>query len=155
RVLIDPMTLDPAGTTTLDRWEPSAEGDLLAYQLSAGGTEFSQLYVIDVATGAIVDGPIERVRYASVAWLRGGEAFFYVRYMAEMPDDDAALYRRVYLHRLGTDPETDPLVFGADSPRGTYFGVQVSADGRYLTVSASLGTDPRNDCWLADLSLSA
>ena len=43
RVLIDPMTIDPAGTTTLDRWEPSGEGDLLAYQLSAGGTAFSRL----------------------------------------------------------------------------------------------------------------
>ena len=154
RVLVDPMDLDPAGTTTLDRWEPSAEGDLLAYQLSSGGTEFSRLYVIDVVSGALVDGPIERVRYASVAWLRGGEAFYYVRYLAEMPDDDPALYRRVYLHLLGTDPQDDPVVFGADSPKGTYFGVQVSADGRYLTVSASLGTDPRNDCWLADLSLS-
>jgi prolyl oligopeptidase len=154
RVLIDPMDLDPEGTTTLDRWEPSAEGDLIAYQLSSGGTEFSRLYVMDVATGANVEGPIERVRYASVAWLRGGAAFYYVRYLAEVPDDDPALYRRVYLHRLGTDPDDDPLVFGESAPKGTYFGVQVSSDGRYLTVTASLGTDPRNDCWLADLNLS-
>ena len=45
------MALDPSGTTTLDAWQPSKEGDLLAYQLSEGGTEESVLRVMDVATG--------------------------------------------------------------------------------------------------------
>ena len=35
RVLIDPMAIDPSGTTTLDAWQPSKEGVLLAYQLSS------------------------------------------------------------------------------------------------------------------------
>jgi prolyl oligopeptidase len=51
RVLLDPMAVDPAGTTTLDAWSPSWEGDRLAYQLSTGGDEESRLYVLDVATG--------------------------------------------------------------------------------------------------------
>ena len=72
RVLLDPMALDPAGTTTLDAWQPTKEGDLLAYQLSEGGTEESVLRVMDVATGEIVDGPIDRARYSPVAWLPGG-----------------------------------------------------------------------------------
>ncbi|MDH4158792.1 MAG: S9 family peptidase, partial [Actinomycetota bacterium] len=38
RVLIDPMALDPGGTTTLDAWQPSKEGNLLAFQVSEGGT---------------------------------------------------------------------------------------------------------------------
>ena len=45
RVLVDPMALDPEGTTTLDAWSPSWEGDRLAYQLSTGGDEESRLYV--------------------------------------------------------------------------------------------------------------
>ena len=51
RVLVDPMALDPTGATTLDAWQPSKEGHLLAYQLSEGGTEESVLRVMDVATG--------------------------------------------------------------------------------------------------------
>src|SRR3954469_3403721 len=53
RVLVDPMALDPEGTTTLDAWSPSCEGDRLAYQLSVGGGEETQLYLLDVpaATG--------------------------------------------------------------------------------------------------------
>ena len=79
RVLVDPIALDPRGATTLDAWQPSKEGHLLAYQLSAGGTEESVLHVMDVATGELVDGPIDRARYSPVAWLPGGEAFYYVR----------------------------------------------------------------------------
>ena len=42
RVLLDPIAIDPSGLTTLDTWQPSKEGDLLAYQLSEGGTEESR-----------------------------------------------------------------------------------------------------------------
>ena len=73
RVLIDPMALDPTGVTTLDSWQPSKEGDRLAYQLSVGGNEESLLYVMDVATGETIEGPIDRCRYSPVAWLLGGE----------------------------------------------------------------------------------
>ena len=37
---------------------------------------------MDVATGEVVDGPIDRCRYSPVAWLPGGEAFYYVRRLA-------------------------------------------------------------------------
>ncbi len=79
RVLSTRWQLDPTGATTLDAWQPSKEGDLLAYQLSEGGTEESVLRVMDVATGELVDGPIDRARYSPVAWLPGGEAYYYVR----------------------------------------------------------------------------
>jgi prolyl oligopeptidase len=58
----------------------------------------------------------------------------------------------VYRHRVGTDPAGDTLVFGADAERATYFGINTSRDGRWLVISASRGTDPRNDLWLADLA---
>jgi prolyl oligopeptidase len=154
RVLVDPVAVDASGTTTLDAWQPSKEGHLLAYQLSAGGTEESVLHVIDVVTGAPVEGPIDRARYSPVAWLPGGEAFYYVRRVrAELvPADEAQYHRRVWLHRVGTDPETDVEVLGAGLDMTNYYGVTVSMDGRWLVVGASAGTAPRNDLWLADLS---
>jgi len=156
RVLIDPMALDPSGVTTLDAWQPSKDGRLLAYQTSAGGTEESVLTVIDVATGATVDGPIDRCRYSPVAWLPDGSAFYYSRQLPrdEVPEDEAQYHRRVWLHRLGTDAADDALVFGADLDKTTFFGMRVSWDGRWLVVSASQGTAPRNDVWLADLTSS-
>ncbi|MFC8190895.1 prolyl oligopeptidase family protein [Cellulomonas sp. NPDC057328] len=154
RVLVDPLALDPAGTTTLDAWQPSKEGDLLAYQVSSGGTEESVLHVLDVATGELVDGPVDRARYSPVAWLPGGEAFYYVRRLAPalLPADEQQYHRRVWLHRVGTSPEQDVEVFGAGLDMTNYYGVSVSRDGRWLIVSASAGTAPRTDVWIADLT---
>ncbi|GAB7191443.1 prolyl oligopeptidase family serine peptidase [Kineococcus sp. NUM-3379] len=160
RVLVDPVALDPGGATTLDAWRPSVEGDLLAYQLSEGGTEESALRVLDVATGEVVDGPVDRARYSPVAWLpaREGEApaFYYVRRLAPelLPQDERQYHRRVYLHRVGTDPADDVEIFGAGLSMTNYYGVWTSRDGRWLVVSASDGTAPRSDVWLADLSAS-
>jgi prolyl oligopeptidase len=143
------MALDPDGTTTLDIWQPSLSGDRLAYGVSAGGTEESSLYVLDVSTGDVLEGPIDRARHTSVGWVLGDEEYFYQRHQ---PGEEGIHHRRVYRHRVGTDPLTDELVFGTDAERATYHGVRTSRDGRWLIVSASRGTDPRNDLWLADLA---
>ena len=91
RVLVDPMAIDPSGVTTLDAWQPSKDGRLVAYQTSHGGTEESVLTVIEVATGAVVDGPIDRCRYSPVAWLPDSTAFYYTRQLPldAVPKDEA------------------------------------------------------------------
>ncbi|MEU4391870.1 prolyl oligopeptidase family serine peptidase [Kribbella sp. NPDC023855] len=130
-VLLDPHQLDPTGRTTLDSWQPSPDGTLLAYQISQGGTEQSILHVLDIATGQLVDGPIDGCRYSSVAWLPDGKSFFYVR------------CRRVMRHELGR-PGDEPVLTDEAS-----YGLDLSVDGRWLTISAARGA--ANDLWLADL----
>ena len=156
RALIDPVAIDASGRTTLDAWSPDKEGRLLAYQLSHGGDEESLLRVIDVATGELVDGPIDRCRYSGVAWLPGGKAFYYVRRLPPeaVPEGESQYHRRVYLHVVGTSPEADAEVFGAGRDKTTYYGASVSRDGRWLIVSSSVGTAPREDIWIADLTAS-
>lgn len=158
RRLVDPGELDPAGLTTLDGWSPSRDGRLLAYQLSSGGDEESLLRVVDVVTGELLDGPVARTRYSPVAWLPpddpAGPAFYYVRRLSpeQVPAGEEQLHRRVYLHRVGTPTAEDVLVFGAGLDKTHYYGVSVSRDGRWLVVSASPGTAPRDDVWVADLA---
>ncbi|MEU5690408.1 prolyl oligopeptidase family serine peptidase [Actinosynnema sp. NPDC020468] len=153
RVLLDVAALDPSGRTTLDRWAPSKEGDLLAYQVSVGGDEHSLLHVLDVTTGEVVEGPIDRCRYSPVAWLPGGEEFFYVRRVdpALVPEDERQFHRRVWRHRVGADPATDVNVHGDGLDHTYYYGVSVSADGRWLLVNGAPGTVRRDSVWIADL----
>jgi prolyl oligopeptidase len=153
RTLIDPAALDPSGKTTLDGWQPDKEGRLLAYQLSEGGSEESVLRVMDVATGELADGPIDRCRYSRIAWLPGGKAFYYTRRLAPdlVPAGEEQFHRRVYLHYLGAPADDDVLIFGEGRDKTTYYSASVSLDGRWLTISASRGTEPRNDLWIADL----
>ena len=155
-MLVDPMAIDSSGLTTLDAWQPDKEGRLLAYQMSEGGDEESLLRVIDVTTGSLVDGPIDRCRYSNVAWLPGGKAFYYTRRLPPeaVPDGESQYHRRVYLHQVGAATDDDVLVFGEGRDKTDYYGVSVSRDGRWLVISASRGTAPRNDLWIADLSES-
>jgi prolyl oligopeptidase len=156
RVLIDPMTIDGSGTTTLDAWRPDTEGRLLAYFLSERGSEESVLRVMDVTTGEEVDGPIDRCRYSDIAWLPGGKAFYYARKLRPdaVPAGEEQFHRRVYLHRVGSPADEDVLIFGEGMEKTNYYFVSVSRDGRWLIISASAGTAPRNDLWIADLAAS-
>jgi prolyl oligopeptidase len=159
RPLVDPNALAADGTVTLDGWAPSIEGDRLAYLLSSGGDEESSLWVRDVATGALVEGPVDRVRYSPLAWLPGGEELLYVRRLAPgaVPAGEEAFHRRAWRHRVGSDPDRDDqLLFGSDGlgpdiDKTAYLGVDVTDDGRWVTVTVSLGTAPRNELWLAEL----
>lgn len=153
RVLLDPSVLDPSGRTVLDAWEPSVEGGLLACQVSRDGTEDSLLRVIDVATGETVDGPIDRVRKSSVGWLPGGAAFYYVRHLdPRLNPGEERYHRRVCLHRVGTAPDADAVVFGEGRDKTQFYSVSVTADGRWLGVTATLGTGRGTDLHLADLT---
>ena len=156
RALIDPMAIDSSGTTTLDDWQPDHDGRVLAYLLSEGGSEEAVLRVMDVATGQDVDGPIDRCRYSQVAWLPGGKAFYYVRRLPPeaVPAGEEQYHRRVYLHQVGSPADEDVLVFGADLEKTNYYSVSVSRDGRWLIIGAAAGTAPRDDLWIADLTVS-
>jgi prolyl oligopeptidase len=154
RTLVSPMDLDPTGSTTLEAWHPSVEGDLLAYQLAGGGTEETLLRVMSVSSGRTVDGPTDRVRQSPVAWLPGGAAFYYVRRLhpSLVPPGERQYHRRVWLHRLGTDASEDVPIFGAGRDKADFYVVNVSADGRWLRITVTAGTARRTDIWLADLS---
>jgi prolyl oligopeptidase len=154
RVLVDPSALSDDDSVTLDSWAPSDEGDRLAYQLSEGGDEEASLWVVDVESGKVLDGPVDRVRYSAVAWMPGGDELFVVRRLppSEVPEGDEQFHRRVYRHRVGADPAGDELVFGDGRDKTEYYSLDVSPDGRWLVVGASKGTAPRNEVHLCDLA---
>jgi prolyl oligopeptidase len=150
---VDPSALADDDTVTLDGWVPSLEGERLAYFLSRGGDEEASLLVLDVASGELVEGPIDRTRYCPLAWLPGGKAYYYGRRLAAdaVPEGEAAFHRRVWRHQVGADPDDDELVFGEGRDKTEYHSLRVSLDGRWLLVGAAAGTAPRNDLYLADL----
>jgi prolyl oligopeptidase len=88
-----------------------------------------------------------------VAWLPDGSAFYYVRRLPaeQVPDGEESYHRRVYLHRVGTPDDQDALVFGQGRVKTEYYGVNVSEDGRWLTLTSVKGTSSATNAWIADL----
>ncbi|MFG2073828.1 prolyl oligopeptidase family serine peptidase [Nonomuraea maritima] len=152
RVLVDPVAIDPSGRTRLHAWWPSREGRRVAVQLEVAERLADEIVVLDVRTGETVDGPLRRARNTSLAWLPGEDAFYYV---SRVPDDELApgdqrLHRRVRLHRIGTPPEADPVVFGGPDAPDCYYGLAASPDGRHVAITVADGPVPYNDVWIAD-----
>jgi prolyl oligopeptidase len=70
QLLLDPAEMSK-GTAThyaLDYFQPSWDGKLIAYGVSAGGSEKSVLHVMDVNTGAVQGESIDRTSDSVVSW---------------------------------------------------------------------------------------
>ena len=151
RVAVDPNALDPAGTTALDWYFPSQDGSLLAYGLSQNGSEESELQVLEVGSGRHLPDRISRMRAASLAWLPDASGFYYTRYPVPggVPSGEEHYHRSIYFHRVGDDPEVDPLVF-RPSEKEFWPGVSLSPDGRWLLILVARTFD-QTDVYIRDL----
>jgi len=138
RTVVDPNLLDPSGSTTIDFYEPSLDGKLVAVSLSKGGTEDGSVSVFEVATGNQRSDLVPRVNGAtaggSVAWNRDGTGFWYTRYprAGERPVADSNFYQQVYFHRLGTATAQDDYAAGKQFPRIAEVELRSSDDGKYV-----------------------
>jgi prolyl oligopeptidase len=152
RVVLDPNEIDKEGTTALDWWHPSRDGALVAYGLSANGSEHSTLRVRETATGKDLPDLIERTRACSLAWLPDGKAFYYTRYPAAgaVPKGEENYNRHVFFHKLGDDPAKDAAVFGEERKPEDWPNVSLSPDGRWLVVEVEQGW-AKTESYFADL----
>jgi prolyl oligopeptidase len=139
RALVDPNALGAGdNTVALDWWYPSPDGELLAFGLSASGSERSTLHVVRTATGERLAEGIPDTRSSKVAWLPDGSAFYYTR--RPPPDSGETWFNRVFFHRLGTPWQEDPLVFGADSGDEAIHWPALSPNGEHLVVHVFRGS---------------
>lgn len=155
RVLIDPNAMDEEGLVALDWWFPSEDGKLLAYGLSREGTEQSTLYVLDVKTGAQLPDVITRTRYTALSWKSDNTGFYYSRLPAAgtVPEGEESYHRHIFYHELGTDPESDPKVFGEGREMTEWLSISFSPDDRYLLLSIFMGWD-KTDIYFQELKSS-
>lgn len=140
RVLIDPNTLSKDGTTALGAISVSKDGRFMAYQLSASGSDWSQIHIIDIASGKKLDEVLDWVKFSGMSWK--GNGFYYSRYDA--PKEGAAYsgkneFHKVYFHALGTGQDRDELIYwNATQPLRNYYAqVPESEDAVIIFESES------------------
>ena len=63
RIIVDPNTINPKGTTAIDWFVPSPDGKLLAVSMSENGSEDGTLHLFDVASAKEVGPQIPRVQF--------------------------------------------------------------------------------------------
>ncbi len=125
RVLIDPSQFDSGGLRAhLDYWSVAPDGLHIAYGVSLGGSETGTLRDRNLDNGTDLPGQIDRTRYVTPSWI-DNDSFLYTRLPKPTPGGAQHLTGgQVYLHRLGSDPANDVVVFGP----GKIAGVHVRPD---------------------------
>lgn len=150
-VFLDPNKFSEKGTTSLSGISFNKKGNLVAYSISEGGSDWQKIIIMDAATKRIIDEPIV-MKFSRASWL-GDEGFYYSTY--DQPKEGSMLSgitdtQKVYFHKLGTRQSQDQLVIGGEDFKRRYMGVSVSDDQRYLILSASNATSG-NELYIKDL----
>ncbi|MFZ0146669.1 MAG: prolyl oligopeptidase family serine peptidase [Candidatus Sulfotelmatobacter sp.] len=152
RALVDVNQLAADGTVALDWFYPAEHGKYVAYGTSLNGSEMSTLHVIDTKTGTILPDTIERTRAASIAWSLDNSGFYYTRYpnKGDVPEGQERYNRHVFYHLLGTDPATDPPIFGEGRDPEDWPSVNLDNDGSLLLITVAQGWT-KTELFLMDL----
>jgi prolyl oligopeptidase len=154
RVVIDPNVLSPDGSVALSLFVPSPDGRHFAFGQSQGGSDWSTVYVRDLATGKQLADTLRWLKFSGVSWTKDGKGFFYSRFPTPAPGkelESAVKNQTIYYHVLGTPQSADRLVYQRKDHPDYFLGGNVTEDGRYLFISVVNGTDPHNRLYVADL----
>jgi prolyl oligopeptidase len=154
RALVDPNALDPTHGTSIDWYEPSHDGSMVAVSLSARGSESGDVHVFGVPTGERMDVITERVNGGTaggdLAWFPDDSGFYYTRYPrpGERADEDLPFYQQVWRHVLGTPTSEDAYVLGDYFPRVAEIRLRVDPVTGRLLVWVQDGDSGRFELYL-------
>ncbi|HEV3139997.1 MAG TPA: GDSL-type esterase/lipase family protein, partial [Vicinamibacterales bacterium] len=154
RVAIDPNEISPDGSNALAHYDPSPDGQNLAYGLAVGGSDLETFYVRDLNTGRQLPDEIKWMKFTSVQWTKDGKGFFYSRFPEpppgqglQVPDRD----QKIYYHRLGTTQDKDPMLYARPEEPTLFIDPQLDESGRYLFIVTNKGTSEKNELFVKDL----
>ncbi len=154
-IFLDPNTFSEDGTTSLSGLNFSKNGQIAAYSISEGGSDWRKIIVMDAADKKIIEDTLVDIKFSGIQW-KLNEGFFYSSYdkpegseLSQMTDQ-----HKLYYHKLGTSQSEDVLIYGESlDQKHRYVSGSVTDDGNYLFISASKTTSG-NISYLKDLSRS-
>lgn len=136
-VFLDPNTLSDDGTVALTGVYMSPDGKYTAYTISRSGSDWTEIYLLDTATGELLPDHIEWAKFTGAEWY--GDGFFYSAYPtpeAGKEFSNANENHRVYYHKIGT-PQSEDKVFYEDIEHPLYFhSAYVPKDSHYIFILA-------------------
>ena len=120
-VFFDPNKLSEDGTVALTGLFQSPDGKYTAITISRSGSDWTEIYVMETATGRLLEDHIEWAKFTDAQW--HGDGFFYSAYPRPDGGRDftaANTGHNIYYHRLGTPQSDDTLAF-ADPDQPLHF----------------------------------
>lgn len=141
RELLNPNLLSKDGTVALSDISVSNDAKYLAYSIARAGSDWNEIYILEVADGKKLKDEVLWVKFSPISWR--GNGFYYSRY--DKPDKGTELTnknenQKVYYHTVGTPQKADILVYQNKKFPLRNYGVNATEDGRFLILSETEST---------------
>ena len=152
-VFLDPNTFSTDGTVALHAQSFSKDGKYLAYSISRSGSDWNEIFVMDVASKQILSDHINWSKSSDISWQ--GDGFYYSAYDAPVPGKEYSNkneYEKVYYHAVGQSQSQDKLIYeNKEFPLRECYPI-VTDDEKYLFITET-ETTTGNELLIKDLSV--
>ncbi len=150
-VLLDPNTLSDDGTVALSGTFQSNDGKYLAYSIQRSGSDWVEIYVMDIATRELLTDHIQWAKFTGASWYKDG--FFYGAY--DRPEEGKEFSNvnenhKIYYHKLGTSQEEDVLFYENPEQPRYFHTVSLTDDEKYMFLFES-GQGIGHTLWIKDM----
>lgn len=134
-VLLDPNKLSDDGTVALQGTSISDDGKYLAYTISRSGSDWIEIYVMDIESRKLLSDHIKWAKFSGAEWYKDG--FYYSAYDAPadgMEYSGKNEYHKIYYHKLGTSQDKDVLVFKSEKYPLRFYSADVFEDAGMMIM---------------------
>ncbi len=142
QVFIDPNKLSEDGTVSISPLGASLDDKYIAYTESEAGSDWSKVYIREIATNTKLDDELKWVKFTGAAWTKDG--FYYSKYPAPAPGTELSADNKdhsIYFHKLGTPQSEDMLFYRNEKDPNLYHWCSITEDDKFLVMYAASGTD--------------
>lgn len=140
-LFLDPNKLSEDGTASLASLAFSKDHKYCAVGIAQSGSDWNEIFVMDVATKQKIKDRIKWVKFSGATWHKNG--FYYSRYDEPKKGKEYSNqneYMKVYYHTIGEDQSKDLLVYEDKEHPLRYFNAGITEDERFLFINISEGT---------------
>lgn len=152
RVFLDPNKLSEDGTVALTGLSFSNNGKYAAYTISRSGSDWSEVFVMDAATGQLLDDHITWAKFSGASWR--GNGFYYSAYDAPKEGKEFSNVNenhKIYYHKIGEPQSSDQLVYQNPAYPKRFYSSDISEDERVLFLFEA-GAGRGNNLFLQNLT---
>jgi prolyl oligopeptidase len=136
-LVLDPNALSAEGTTRLMQFSISKNGKYAAYSLSSGGSDWMDVFVMDLDTKKNLNDKLEWVKISGLAWQ--GDGFYYSRY--PKPEGSALAAKnenhQVWYHAVGSSQASDKLIYEVKNNPQRFHTLSTSEDEQFALLYIS------------------
>ncbi len=137
-VFLDPNKLSEDGTVALTGISFSKDGKYFAYTISRSGSDWREVYVMDIATRKLLSDHIQWAKFSGAAWQ--GDGFYYSAYDAPVAGKEFSNVNenhKIYYHKIGEPQSKDVLVYQNPKYPKRFYTASVSEDQQALFIFES------------------